>query len=94
MGQSLTPFTRLTLLISELRDRKIAELIDVKKCDLAHHTGALAEELTEPAQKAAAAAIDEQGRSLLSVIREGDLTKAEEERKALLASCKSLKDLL
>jgi hypothetical protein len=94
MARSLSPFTRLTLLISELKGNKIEDLADVKKCDLAHHTAKLHEELDEPAHKETAGRIGEQGGLLLSLIREGELVKAEEGRQVLLSTCKSLKDLL
>jgi hypothetical protein len=94
MARSLSPFTRLTLLISELKGNKIEDLADVKKCDLAHHTSKLHEEFDEAEQKETATRIGEQGRLLLSRIQEGELGKAEEERQILLSSCKRLKDLL
>jgi hypothetical protein len=94
MARSLSPFTRLTLLISELKGNKIEDLADVKKCDLAHHTAKLHEELDEPTHKETAGRIGEQGGLLLSLIREGELVKAEEGRQVLLSTCKSLKDLL
>jgi hypothetical protein len=94
MARSLSPFTRLTLLISELKGNKIEDLADVKKCDLAHHTAKLHEELDEPKHKETAGRIGEQGGLLLSLIREGELVKAEEGRQVLLSTCKSLKDLL
>jgi hypothetical protein len=94
MARSLSPFTRLTLLISELKGNKIEDLADVKKCDLAHHTAKLHEEFDGLEQKEAAGQIGEQGRLLLSWIQEGELVKAEEGRLVLLSSCKRLKDLL
>ena len=94
MARSLSPFTRLTLLISELKGRNIEDLADVKKCDLAHHTAKLDEEFDDATQKEAAGRIGEQGRLLLSWIREGELVRAEEGRQDLLSSCKKLKDLL
>jgi hypothetical protein len=93
MARSLSPFTRLTLLISELKGNKIEDLADVRKCDLAHHTAKLHEEF-DGVQKETACQIAEQSRSLLSRIQEGELVKAEEERQILLTSCKRLKDLL
>ena len=94
MASSLSPFTRLTLLISELKGNKIEDLADVKKCDLAHHTAKLHEEFDEPKQKETAVQIGTQGGLLLSWIREGELVKAEEGRQVLLSTCKSLKELL
>lgn len=93
MTRDLSPFTRLTLLITELKGTKIEDLADVKKCDLAHHTAKLDAEF-EGQQKDAASLIGEQGRLLLSWIQEGELVKAEAGRQALLSSCKSLKDSL
>lgn len=94
MASSLSPFTRLTLLISELKGNKIEDLADVKKCDLAHHTAKLYDEFDEPEQKETAGRIGQQGGLLLSWIREGEFVKAEEGRQVLLSTCKSLKDLL
>jgi hypothetical protein len=94
MTRDLSPFTRLTLLISELKGNKIEDLADVKRCDLAHHTAKLGEEFNDAQQKETAGQIDEQGRLLLTWIRDGEMSKAEEGRQALLSSCKRLKDLL
>lgn len=94
MARSLSPFTRITLLITDLNSNKIEDLADVKKCDLLHHTAKLHEEIEDPAHKESAVIIGEQGKSLLSLITEGDLNKAEDERRVLLASCKELKKLL
>jgi hypothetical protein len=94
MAGSLAPFTRLTLLVSELKGNKLEDLADVKKCDLAHHTAKLHEEFGNSEHNEIAGRIGEQGRTLLSLINEGDSAKAEEGRQALLSSCKSLKDLL
>jgi hypothetical protein len=94
MARSLSPFTRLTLLISELKGNKIEDLADVKKCDLAHHTARLREEFEESEHKETAGQIGEQGGLLLSLIREGELAKAEDGRQVLLSTCKRLKDLL
>ena len=94
MARSLSPFTRLTLLISELKGNKLEDLADVRKCDLAHHTARLDEEFDDLTQKEAAGQIGEQGRALLSLIQEGELAKAEAGRQDLLSSCKRLKDLL
>lgn len=94
MARSLSPFTRLTLLISELKGNKIEDLADVKKCDLAHHTAKLHEEFDDLNQKETAVQIGEQGRLLLHLIQVGELVKAEEGRQVLLSSCKKLKELL
>jgi hypothetical protein len=94
MARSLSPFTRITLLISELKSNKIEDLTDVKKCDLLHHTSKLHEEIADSAQKNSALEIGEQGRLLFSSIKSGELTKAEDERQTLVSACKKLKDLL
>jgi hypothetical protein len=94
MASSLSPFTRITLLISELKGNKVEDLADVKRCDLAHHTAKLHEGFESAEQKETAHQIGEQSRLLLSWIREGEFVKAEEERQILLSSCKRLKDLL
>jgi hypothetical protein len=94
MARSLSPFTRLTLLISELKGNNLEDLANVKKCDLAHHTSKLDEEFDDVQQKETAGRIGEQGRLLLSWIRAGEMAKAEEGRQVLLSSCKRLKDLL
>ncbi|MEO6391321.1 MAG: hypothetical protein ABIP75_05670 [Pyrinomonadaceae bacterium] len=94
MGRSLSPFTRLTLLMSELKGLPIEDLIDVKKCDLAHHVEHLPEELESDEQKAIAVQISEQGTALLASIHSGNLAGAEGERKTLIATCRKLKDLL
>lgn len=94
MGRALSPFTRLTLLISELKGNKIENLTDVTKCDLAHHAAQLQQEFANTPQKGAVEQISEQARSLLSWIKEGESVKAEEGRLALISSCKTLKDLL
>ncbi len=94
MARSLSPFTRITLLMSELKSNKIEDLADVKKCDLLHHTAKLHEEIENAAQKASAVEIGEQGKALFSSIKSGDLVKAESDRETLISSCKSLKDLL
>jgi len=93
MTRDLSSFTRLTLLISELKGNKIEDLADVKKCDLAHHTAKLREEF-EVEQTVTAGQIDEQSKLLLSSIRAGELVEAESARQALLSSCQQLKDLL
>jgi hypothetical protein len=94
MTRSLSPFTRLTLLISEIKENKIEDLTDVKRCDLEHHTAKLSEEFDDLNQKETAGLIEEQGKLMLSLIREGELVKAEERRQSLLSTCKGLKDLL
>jgi hypothetical protein len=94
MARTLSPFTRITLLINELNSNKIEALADVKKCDLLHHTSKLHEEIDDLGQKESAVEIGEQGKSLLSLIKNGELASAETERQTLVASCKKLKDLL
>lgn len=94
MARSLSPFTRLTLLVNELNSNKLEDLIDVKKCDLLHHTATLHEEILDKSNKESAVKISEQGKSLYASIKAGDLAKAETERAVLIADCKKLKDLV
>jgi hypothetical protein len=94
MTRDLSPFTRLTLLISELRGRKLEDLTDVKKCDLAHHAAKLRDEFSGTPHQGAADEVEQQAGALLSRIRGGEASQAEEGRRALLLSCRRLKDLL
>jgi hypothetical protein len=94
MGGSFNPYTRIVLLISELKGNKLADLADVKKCDLAHHAATLRAELEQTPQKGLVDQIAEQAASLLSWIKDGESAKAEEGRLALISSCKMLKDQL
>ena len=94
MARDLSPFTRLTLLISDLRGSKIEELADVKKCDLAHHAGKLKVEFSGTPHQAAAEQVGQEAAALLSDIKAGETARAEAGRQALLSSCKKLKDLL
>jgi hypothetical protein len=94
LARDLSPFTRLTLLISELRGRKLEELLDVRKCDLAHHAGKLKGEFSGTSYQGEAEQVEGQATALLSYIRGGEMGRAEEGRQALLFSCKRLKDLL
>lgn len=94
MARTLSPFTRLTLLVSELNNNKLENLLDKTKCDLVHHTEHLAEEITDSAQKESATQIAVQGKLLFSLIQQGELSQAETERQNLIISCKKLKDLV
>lgn len=94
MARDLSPFTRLTLLISELRGRKLEDLTDVKKCDLAHHAAKLKAELSGTQHQAEADEVEQLAVALLSRIRGGAPSEAEEGRQELLLSCRRLKDLL
>ena len=94
MARGLSPFTRLTLLISELKGNELADLTDVKRCDLAHHATQLRQEFANTPQKGIADRINEQAQALLTWIRAGESHKAEEGRQALLISCGALKDVL
>lgn len=94
MTRDLSPFTRLTLLISELRGRKLEDLTDVKKCDLAHHVAKLRAELSGTPHQGAADEVEQQAGALLSRIGGGEPSAAEAGRQELLSSCKRLKDLL
>lgn len=94
MTRDLSPFTRLTLLISELKGRRLEELTDVKKCDLAYHAAKLRAEFTGTPHDRAADEVEQQAGALLSRIRGGEPLEAEAGRQALLSSCRNLKDLL
>lgn len=94
MARDLSPFTRLTLLVSELRGRKLEELTDVKKCDLAHHAAKLRAELSGTPHQGVADEVERLAGVLLSRIRGGESSEAEAGRQELLSSCRSLKDLL
>jgi hypothetical protein len=94
MARDLSPFTRLTLLISEVRGRKLEELTDVKRCDLAHHAAKLRAEFAGTPQQRAADEVERLAGVLLSRIRGGEPSEAEEGRRELLSSCKSLKDMI
>jgi len=94
MARSLSPFTRITLLLGELNKHQIQDLTDNTKCDLIHHTSKLAEEIEDTEQKQSAFEISEQGQSLFSTIKSGDFPTAEAERKMLITNCKKLKALL
>ena len=94
MARSFSPFTRLTLLVSELNGNKLEDLTDVTKCDLVYHTSKLHEGIEDSEQKASALEIGEQGKILFSSIKAGQMAKAEDERRTLIANCKRLKDLV
>lgn len=94
MARDLSPFTRLTLLISELKGSKLEELTDVKKCDLAHHAGKLKGEFSGTPHQGVAEQVEQEATALLSYVKGGETGRAEEGRQALLSSCKRLKDLL
>jgi hypothetical protein len=94
MGRSFTPFTRITLLLSEVKDRKINELADTTKCDLLYHTEKLSEEVEDSAQKELIGKISEQSKNLLAELKSNNLEKAEEVRQIIVSDCKKLKDLL
>lgn len=94
MARDLSPFTRLTLLISDLKGRKLDELTDVKKCDLAHHVTKLRGEFSGTPHEGVAGEVEQQAGALLSWVRGGESARAEEGRQELITSCKRLKDLL
>jgi hypothetical protein len=94
MSRSLTPFTRLTLLVSELNNNKLENLLDVSKCDLLHHTSNLSTDIQDADQKESAIRIGAQGQLLFDLIKAGNLTQAETERQSLITACKKLKDLV
>jgi hypothetical protein len=80
--------------MSELKNNKIENFLDVTKCDLAHHAAQLQSDFEDPNQVELAGTISAQSGSLLELIRAGQLTQAEDERKSLLGTCRKLKDLL
>ena len=94
MPRDLSPFTRLTILIAELRGSKLEELSDVRKCDLAHHAGKLKGEFSGTPHQGAAEQVEREATALLSYVKGGEAGRAEEGRQTLLSSCKRLKDLL
>ncbi|HEY9283616.1 MAG TPA: hypothetical protein VIP46_09185 [Pyrinomonadaceae bacterium] len=95
MTRDLSAFTRLTLLISDLRGNSLSDLSDTKKCDLAHHAAKLETEFAGTPHDQIARRVGHQSRELLSRISGGAAAaEAEEARAELLASCKSLKDLI
>lgn len=94
MSRSFSPFTRLTLLVSELKSRQLEDLTDVTKCDLLYHTGKLHEGIEDAAHRESALAIGEQGKTLYDRIKAGDTAQAEQARETLIESCKKLKDLV
>ena len=51
MSRDLSPFTRLTLLISELKGNKLEDLADIKNCDLSHHATKLQQEFDNTPHK-------------------------------------------
>lgn len=94
MARGLSPFTRLTLLISELKGNELEDLTDVKKCDLAHHATQLQQEFANTPQKGLADRISEQAQALLARLKAGETQQADAGRQALLTSCGALKDVL
>lgn len=93
MGRSFTPFTRLTLLVSELKSLPLTELTNTTKCDLLYHTGKLHEGIAAD-HAAAANEIGELGKTLFASVTAGDMTKAATDRDALLEASKKLRDLV
>lgn len=94
MARNFSPFTRLTLLIGELKGKQLKDFSEANKKDLLYHTSKMYEGLSDASQVAAAKQITSQGQMLFDSLKAGDMTKAEGDRDALLASCKSLKDLV
>lgn len=94
MSRSLNPFTRLTLLVSELNNHKLENLLDPTKCDLIHHTANLSEEIQDSAHKESAVQIGEQGQLLFDLIKAGNFAAAQTQRQTLITACKKLKNLL
>ena len=94
MARTLTPFTRLTLMITEMNSNGIEVLADPTRCDLVHHFAALNEEFAATAHAEQVALIGSQGAALVASVESGDFAKAESERDMLIVSCKKLKDLV
>lgn len=94
MGRNLTPFSRVTILLTSLRSTKLEDLLDVTKCDLLYHTSKLAEEIEDVSHKEAAHQISQQGQTLFETLTTGNLSQAKIEQEALITSCKNLKNLL
>lgn len=94
MPRDLSPFTRLTVLISELKGSKLEDLTDARKCDLAHHAAKLKGEFSGTPHQEVADQVEQEAGALLSYVKGGETGRAEEGRQALIASCKRLKDVL
>jgi hypothetical protein len=94
MAQALSPFTRVTLLITELNSNRIEDLSDTSRCDIAHHTAKLIEDVENPSHKDQAREIESGGRALVAEIVAGQFVEAENQRSQMVTSCKRLKNLL
>lgn len=94
MARTLSPFTRISLLITELNSNRIEDLGKTERCDLARHTARLIEDVEEPSHVEMARNIDASAAVLLAEIGHGRFEAAEAQRTNLVATCKSLKDLL
>jgi hypothetical protein len=94
MGRNFSPFTRLTLLVAELKGKQLIDLTDPTKCDLLYHTSKVNEGIDDVSQLAIASEITTQGQTLFDSVKSGDMAKAETDRETLIASCKKLKDLV
>lgn len=94
MGRTLTPFTRLTLMVTEMNSNRVEDLADPARCDLVHHFAALETEFSDENHKEQARLIGEQGRLLIASIERGDFAQAEKDREKLVATCKALKDIV
>ncbi len=94
MAKGLSPFTRIALLVTELNSNRIEDLTDTARCDLARHTARMIEDVDDPAHKELAREIETGATALLSEIRAGQLSEAENQRSQLVSACKRLKDLL
>jgi hypothetical protein len=94
MGRNFSPFTRLTLLVAELKGKQLTDLTDPTKCDLLYHTSKVHEGIENADHLASANEITTQGQTLFDSIKAGDMTKAEADRETLIESCKKLKMLV
>ena len=94
MGRSLTPFSRITILLTSLNSTKLEDLLDVTKCDLLYHTSKLPEEIEDSAHKESAMKISQQGQTLFDSLTAGNLPQAKIEHQELITAVKNLKRLL
>lgn len=94
MGSSLTPFSRITILLTELNGTKLEDLLDVTKCDLVYHTSKLSEEIEDASHKELASQLTQQAKTLIETIASGDLALAKTKHQSVISACKNLKRLL
>ncbi|MBK7708199.1 MAG: hypothetical protein IPN69_16910 [Acidobacteria bacterium] len=94
MAKGLSPFTRISLLITELNSNRVEDLGNTQRCDLAHHAARMIEDVEDPVHKESAKEIETGATALLAEIRGGRFSEAENQRSQLVTSCKRLKSLL